>query len=132
MAEMIVILASFALAIIFVSWVLSCSGLIFPSAGDLTGMTVLDAVNRLVAGGYTNVWIVQKDKYLGDQTTKLNIEDFHSPSKIPYYYWMSWWTIHEYEPMKREYLARFDRYYYHLCPFTKHSKVVLIAYFDDI
>lgn len=132
MAEAIVVVSSFFLSVIFVGWVLRASGLIFPSAGDLTGMTVLDAANRLIASGYTNIWIVQKDQYLGDQTIKLNVKDFHDPSKIACYYWMSWWTVHEYEPTKREHLTLFDRYCYHLCPFTKHSKVVLIAYFDEL
>lgn len=119
-------------AALAVVWILWSADFLYPFAGDLTGRTLLSVVNYLIKDGYTNIWIVQKDKYLGDQTIKIEPKDFHSPSKVQYYYWMSWWTVHEYEPMRREYMPFTDKYYYHLCPFTKHSKVTLIAYFDDV
>lgn len=120
-------------AALWVGWILwGTTNVIYPSAGDPTGMSLLNAVNYLIENGFTNIWIVQKDKYLGDQTIKLKLKDFHSPSKMQCYYWMSLWIVHEYSPMKREYMRLADKYYYHLCPFTKHSKVTLIAYFDDV
>lgn len=119
-------------AALWVGWLLWGTDFLYPSAGDITGWTLLAAANYLIKNGFTNIWIVQKDKRLGDQTIKLNLKDFHSPSKVQCYYWMARWTVHEYEPMRREYMPFTDKYYYHLCPFTKHSKVTLVAYFDDI
>ena len=116
----------------WVGWILWGAGFLYPSAYDLTGCTLLATVNYLIKNGYTNIWIVQKDKYFGDQKFKLNLKKFNDPSKTQYYYWMAWWTVHEYSPMKREHVTSTDKYYYHLCPFTKRSKVTLIAYFDDV
>lgn len=129
MAEIIVSVA-FACGVVIAMWVLSVSGFIFPSVGNLSGLTVLDAVTFLVNRGFTNIWIAQKDRCFGNKTLKLNVKDFRSPSKIPRYYWMSWWIVRDCEPLRRS--AVLGNHYYHLCPLTKHSKVVLIAYFDEL
>lgn len=112
----------------WVGWILWGTGFLYPSAGDLTGDTVQQALISLHNDGFTNVYVIFKDKELGDPETKIDMSVFRSPSRYWSYLWTNQWVVHDYEPCKKEYRIVGDKYFYHLCPLTKHSKVTLIAY----
>lgn len=121
-------LALVGVAALWVGWLLWGAGFLYPSAGDLTGDTVQQALISLYANGFTNVYVIFKGKELGDPETKIDMSAFRSPSRYWSYLWTNQWVVHEYEPCRKQYLIVGDKYYYHLCPLTKHSKVTLIAY----